>query len=213
MWALAVIRPRTEYVVSQRLQSRALEHLIFRHKLIKFVRGQRFNYFVPAFPRYVFIRVVELMWHFMRTLRDLAGNNLLSYFVSSENNRPILIPDDEIQKLRSQADQDSVLYLPEPVARFRHGERIRWCGRTTVLRGSEGVFQFNTRPGRACILMPWLNEMRSVEVAEEDLEPFVEMRQQQQTEAPIKKKKRYRQRRERRSRLTYRAQGMLVAAA
>ena len=172
MWALAVTRPRAETAVSSRLQTNSLAHHVFKHRLTKFIRGRRISYLAPAFPRYIFVGVVDRIWQLMQSMRDFNGNNLVINFVRGAEGKPSLISDREISVMTDQADGDEVLPLPDRDARFKFGDRIRLISSYHVVRGCEGVFQFNTRPGRICILMPWLNQMCSVEVDEDEIEPY-----------------------------------------
>lgn len=171
MWALAVTRPRAELVVSDRLRRQDLEHCVFRQRVSHISRGRRIERLVPAFPRYIFVRVCDRIWRYVLELRDRNGIDLVHDFVRMSDNLPVIVAPEVVDHLRATATDD-ILPIEVSQARFKFGDRVRISAGRSVTTGSEAIYQYTARPGRVCVLLPWLGRLVSTEVDDNEIEPI-----------------------------------------
>ena len=55
-------------------------------------------------------------------------------------------------------------------ARFKFGDKVQIVTGSHAAFGCEGVYQYTVRPGRVCILSPWLGQLVPIELNEADIE-------------------------------------------
>ena len=168
VWVLAITRPRGEFAVARRLNQLCIDHFLFKHRVASIRRGQRTEHLVPAFPRYVFLCMIDAWWQrLLEEVGDLVG------YVRHLDHTPVAVPPSVLTQLVDQSSRGAVLPLQDDTApKFRLGDKIQIAAGGSVASGCRGVYQYPTRPGRVCVLMPWLGQMVSVEVDENEIEAF-----------------------------------------
>jgi transcription antitermination factor NusG len=171
-WALVVTEPRGERIASNSLARHQIQHFIFKHEVLRLRRGIMLTEFVPAFPRYIFVYMLETFW---ALVRGLTG--VLDYVRIGA--APAIIAEEVVGKLVSQAkvvragtDVHHVLPLQPVDERFVFGDRVA-ISEEGVTYGCEGLYQYKLRTGRCVVLMPWLGQMVQVEVDEKSIEPLL----------------------------------------
>lgn len=143
------------------------EHHLFCHRIRSVIRGRVIERLRPAFPRYIFVKIVaDVMW---REVMDIGGGRFVR---SYEYGLPVIVPQHEIDDL-VQRQQDGV--LPNPLlSRFQFGDQVRIVGEYNFAFGNVGVYQYPVAAGRALVLLPWFNGAWSrTEIDERDVERVV----------------------------------------
>jgi transcription antitermination factor NusG len=120
-WAVAVTWPNYERRVERALHKDGFEVYLPR------LRNPR----TLLFPRYVFAAPGELWCH----LRKVYG---VSKLLHSDDERPALVPDDQLSHIRQHEDKDGFIQLPTK-PRFRRGQRVRIT--LGAMTGQVGTYQ------------------------------------------------------------------------
>jgi len=168
VWVLAITRPRGEFAASRRLHQLCIDHFVFKHRVATLKRGIRVEHLVPAFPRYIFVAMIDAWWQrLLEEVGDLVG------YVRHLDQTPVSVPPSVLTQLVDQSARGAILPFDQSIApRFHLGDKIQIAAGGSVASGCRGVYQYVIRPGRVCVLMPWCGRMVSVEVDEEEIEPF-----------------------------------------
>lgn len=165
-WAVAVTRPNLEMRVGASLTELGYEHRIFKVKSTRIYRGHQVERLVPAFPRYVFVWMLNHYWSTLLSIKGMVDYVRCGQDYAQVENRVV-------NDLIARSDNESVLqFEPVFVEGFKHGDPVRICG-TGSASGHSGTFQFPVSIDRACVLMDWLGRMVHVEVDMRDLEKVV----------------------------------------
>jgi hypothetical protein len=128
-------------------------------------RGRVLTELVPAFPRYIFVYMQETFWALLRTLTGIVD------YVRFGGS-PAIVADEVVSKLVSTCtvvDGNHVLPTQGTEEKFKFGDRVAITDEG-VTYGCEGLYQSKLRTGRCLVLMPWLGQMVSGEVAEKSIE-------------------------------------------
>jgi len=161
-WLLMRTVPQAEIRASQRLTRFKFPNHVFKHEMTRPFRGRLVTRLVPAFSTYLFAHVtydtryeLKRLWDFFCLLdfvsqfsADRALNDLLSYALPGD-----VLPIDS-----------------EQGSRFKFGDKVQIVTDHHAAFGCEGLYQYTVKPGRVCILSPWLGQMVPIEVNESDVE-------------------------------------------
>jgi transcription antitermination factor NusG len=163
-WALAVTQPNSELRTSARLTAAGVQHRLFKCRQYVVRHGIRLARFVPAFSRYVFVWVVDGTWDAIKQIKGVSG------FVKI-GDRYAEVSQSVIDTWSARADTHDVLQgeFEQAPSKFTFGDKIV-VNDSHVAYGLEGVYQFAARPGRACVLIPWLGQLVLVDVNEDYIE-------------------------------------------
>lgn len=160
-WALAITAPNCEMKTSARLGAIGVQHHLFKCRDQVIRRGRQVLRIIPAWSRYIFVNVMDGAWHQIERVKGVMG------FVKF-GNEYALISEQIVKHWKSQADENDCLREFDNLlgTRFRFGDKIT-INDTSVAYGMEGIYQYLLRPGRACVLIPWLGQMVPAEVDED----------------------------------------------
>ena len=197
-WYLAQTAPAREFKSSDLLTRFEYPNHVFKHQISVPRRGRLVDLFVPAFPRYIFLFVTNEARMLLETIWEFV---CLSDFVRVGHDA--VVAERALKFLLDQSLPGDVLSVDNEVqSKFKFGDRVEIITSSHVAFGCEGVYQYTVRPGRVCILSPWLGQLVPVEVNESDVELFVNS-----------KSKRRRRGRSRRLRSPYRQENEIALSA
>lgn len=168
-WVLAMTASNFEQRVAAVLGALGIEHHLFCHRIRSVIRGRVVERLRPAFPRYIFVRIVaDAMWRKVLEVNSVIG------FVKSEE-QPIVVPQGVIDDLIARQLNGA---LPNPLAaKFRLGDRVRIVGEYNLVFGNIGVYQYPIAPDRAVVLLPWFGGASiRTEIDNRDMERVIELR-------------------------------------
>jgi hypothetical protein len=152
---------------SRMLERFSFPHHVFKHRISRIIRGRVTERLIPAFPSYLFVFTTDEMLAKLHQLWPYIG---MSSFVQGANGE-VAIADVALKQLRDRAIDNDVLPTNNEVnARFVFGDKVQIVTGTHVAFGCDGIYQYTVRPGRVCILSPWLGQLVPIEVDESDIE-------------------------------------------
>jgi hypothetical protein len=161
-WMLAQTVPNFEMKASERLSRFGFQNRLFKHQISCVNHGRVVSRLVPAFPRYLFVFVADEMLFFLQLLWDFFH---LSSFIRSP-----FVERAMDWLLRCSMPGDVLPVDHEQGVRFKFGDRVQIVSGRHIAFGCNGIYQHTVRPGRVCILSPWLGQMVPIEVNESDIE-------------------------------------------
>ena len=149
-WYLGYTKPRQERIALDNLQRQGYE--CFLPFLKKEVKKQGVMKVVeePLFPRYLFVKVSNVIGMGFGPLRSTVGMNSLISF----NGQPAVIDDGLIEaiKARQALVEVGVQNL------FQHGDKVRIVD--GAFAGYEGIFEAKDGEGRVLLLLDFLSKKR-----------------------------------------------------
>jgi len=158
-WFAVYTLPRHEKRVSEYMALRQIEHYLpLYHVRRKWHNGSTVVLDLPLFPGYLFVRIER-----RERVRVLEAPGVLS-FVGGTGGKPSVLPDAEIDALRSGLP----LRHAEPHALLTAGQRARI--RSGPLAGMEGVVVRQKNSLRVVLTMDMILQSVSVEVDGSELE-------------------------------------------
>jgi len=162
-WAAAFLHRHRENLALGLLKDRGFETYWPRIRERRIVRGRHTVVPVALFPGYVFI-AIALRWY---DIHSTPGVRQLIMF----GPQPARVPDDEIEKLRTQENDEGFVVLPEHVpalpAMVCVGSQVRVCN--GPLFGFSGLVTGMSAQKRIKVLLQMLGSFRNVDLALSDV--------------------------------------------
>ena len=164
-WLLLRTIPHAEARASEKLARFDFDNHLFKHQVACVRRGRVVTRLDPAFPSYLFVLVVTDARLRLQEMWEYFG--LLSFVTIAGCSSVDLA----LKRLLGMALANDVLPVDnEEGARFKFGDKVQIVTNSHFALGLEGVYQYRVRPGRVCILSPWLGQLVPVEVNESDID-------------------------------------------
>jgi transcription antitermination factor NusG len=158
-WFAAYTSPRHEKRVGQHLDIRQIEHFLPLYRTHrKWSDGSRVTLDLPLFPSYIFVRIQR-----MQRVGVLEVPGVVA-FVDGTGGEPALLPDAEIDALRSGI----TLRNAQPHPMLKVGQRARI--RSGAFAGMEGVVQRMKYSYSVVLTLDSIMQSFAVEVDDEELE-------------------------------------------
>lgn len=156
-WCAAYTVARHEKVVAERLKGRFVESFLPLYRSVHYWKKRRAELELPLFPSYVFIRISAA-----NRLAALQVPGIVQ--IVSCHGAPVVVPDEEIERLRMALQ----LRKSEPFPYLPAGNRIRI--KAGPLQGLEGVVVRHNNQARIVVSVDFIQRSTAVELWPEDLE-------------------------------------------
>ena len=181
--SLAITAPQAEFRVARALEQRAIPHHIFKIRKQLAFRGRPVERILPAFPRYIFLRILfdNIYHHLLETVSDIQD-------FLRENGAVWRGQQTVLDDILVRADANGFLMIPPPRCRFTPGQQVIVRGES-LISGYEARFERQLSEELAIVEQPWLGRMVSVAVKLQDLDPVPDRHQRN------KKRRRHRPKR------------------
>ena len=157
---MAMTAPNSELRVSKRLLDFNYSHILFTRRAQIVRRGRKLERLVAAWPRYVFIWVVDA-WDLLLKISGL-------WIVAHKLPEPTIA---HIQTLTAKYP-DHVLPTPIRPCRFAVGDKVLIQGQS-LLAGRTAIFREAIDENFVLVEQEWLGRVVSFPVDERDVEKFV----------------------------------------
>lgn len=157
-WYLVRTKPNAEPTAQANLDRQGYEAYFPRLLQCVLWRGNWRERVVPLFPGYLFLRLDEGRQPFAPVRSTLGVSCAVRFGMSYA-----IVPDDVIRDLRARADPGTGMHRLNLPARLAPGDRVRILA--GPFDGLEGIFQRESGPDRAIVLLSVLGQTASVGVA------------------------------------------------
>lgn len=162
-WYCVHTRPRAEAQALEHLQRQGFDCLLPRLQRKVLRNGRRQTLVEALFPRYLFLRA-DADSTSLAPVRSTRGAIDLVRTAA----QPAAVPDTLIETLRSDADADGLIVIPE--RRLLAGERVMVT--EGPLAGLQGIYTQTQSEQRALVLLDILGRAQSVALPTYLLEPM-----------------------------------------
>jgi transcription antitermination factor NusG len=151
-WSVAQCEPQREPTAHQFLTQQGFD------VYLPIIKGER-RRFVPLFPSYLFVRIIDQWWAVTRTIGVLR--------VLMNGEQPAFVADDVVSKIQKQ-EKNGVIRLPAQRPKFLRGDEIRVVDGTFF--GKIGVYEGMAPHDRQRVLLELLGRKVPVELPQTAIE-------------------------------------------
>jgi hypothetical protein len=164
-WLLLRTAPHAELKCSAKLSQFDFPNHVFKHQITCVRRAKLVTQLYPAFPGYLFALIIDerrlllqQLWQFFNLISFVRVGECVGVTAALDALLARSLPGDVLPVDNEQG------------SRFKFGDKVQIITHNHAAYGINGIYQYTVRPGRVCILSPWLGQLVPIEIDEADID-------------------------------------------